>query len=126
MDLSIIRNMFVQHALPHLVFDDGMAQRCAAMVEAIKFFMGRSVVSFIKLCSGTPLLWSYRGDGAPVLLQNALSGNMPSGKVVRRNAGQGTEMFVERSYLKYINGTGDHKLLQLMRDPRRLSSDKTS
>ena len=96
--------------------------------EVMKAHMWRKAEAAIRRGGSRPMLFSFASDGTPCLAMEYLSHEVTgdSKQKARRVGGRGSELLIERGYLKIQDEQGQWQQLALVRDPRPLENGKSA
>ena len=121
-----LAQLYLDYARPHKVLSKEEAAVAAKLCEVGKAFLWQRAKDMVKESGDRAILFSYGSDGTPVLTQLTIVRQLSEHQNFSRRAGDGTELLVERAFVKFTDALGKNRMTCLFRDPRPMSKGKST
>ena len=125
MDGPRIAERYLDFCHPHKVLDQRGAEEVAKLCEAGKALLWLRAKNVVREADGRAILYSYGSDSTPVLATSTVSLQLNENRRIVRKAGVGTELLIERAFVKTTSGSGSPVVVCLFRDPTPMTHGKT-
>lgn len=125
MDGSSLAERFLEFCHPHKVLDQRGAEEVAKLCEVGKAYLWLRAKNVVRNAEDRAILYSYGSDATPVLATNTVSQQLTENRRIVRKAGVGTELLIERAFVKTTSASGSPVVVCLFRDPTPLTTGKT-
>ena len=125
MDGARLADRYLDFCHPHKVLDQRGDEEVAKLCEVGKAFLWLRAKSVVREADGRAILYSYGSDSTPVLATNTVSLQLTETRRIVRKAGVGTELLIERAFVKTTSASGSPVVVCLFRDPTPLTHGKT-
>jgi hypothetical protein len=125
MDGASIAERFLDFCHPHKVLDQRGAEEVAKLCEVGKTFLWNRAKNVVRAAEDRAILYSYGSDSTPVLATSTVSQQLNPTRRIVRKAGVGTELLIERAFVKTTSASGSPVVVCLFRDPTPLTHGKT-
>jgi hypothetical protein len=125
MDGSSLAERYLEFCHPHKVLDQRGAEEVAKLCEVGKAYLWLRAKNVVRNAEDRAILYSYGSDATPVLATNTVSQQLTENRRIVRKAGVGTELLIERAFVKTTSASGSPVVVCLFRDPTPLTTGKT-